>query len=73
MPANDFSNAGYEKVSLLDEFDENENFVQKTPIDEIGVNEKNFYKSLVSVSQFTFEYLNLITYKNILARRYRNR
>lgn len=35
MPANHVSNAAYEKVSMRDEFDEDD-FLKKTPIDEIG-------------------------------------
>lgn len=52
MPANNFSNGGYEKVSLLDEFDENENFFKNSPIPEIKAdgNNKHTFEFSVSVT-----------------------
>lgn len=51
MPANHYSNAVYEKVSLLDEFDENEKWTKKAPIDESDINGNDVYQngSLVSL------------------------
>lgn len=56
MPVTNFSNGGYEKVSLLDEFDENENFFNNAPILETKADGTNTYayKFSVSVSLFTF-------------------
>lgn len=59
MPANNFSNGGYEKVSLLDEYDENENFFKNSPVAEIkaDVNNKHTFEFSVSVPLLTFRYL----------------
>lgn len=54
MPANTLSNSSYEKVSLLDEFDENENFFNNAPIVESKTNASNTYKFEGSVSITSF-------------------
>lgn len=50
MPLNSFSNGGYEKVSMLDEFDENENGFNKSPTAETKANGNHAYSFEFSVS-----------------------
>lgn len=55
MPATNFSNGGYEKVSLLDEFDENDIFFKNASIAETKANGNNThtFEFSVSVSSLT--------------------
>lgn len=53
MPANTFSNGGYEKISLLDEFDENDNYFKSAPIPETKTHGSK-YEFSVSCSLVTF-------------------
>lgn len=58
MHAKNLSNGSYEKVSLLDEFDENENFFNNAPIVEAKTNASNTYKFEDSVSITSFKLHN---------------
>lgn len=52
MPLNSFSNGGYEKVSMLDEFDENENGFNKSPTAETKANGNHTYDFEFSPADF---------------------
>lgn len=64
MPTNNFSNGSYEKVSMLDEVDENDNCFVKTPFTETRMNGSGPHKYDLFVSVSILYQLLILTIEN---------